>query len=248
MAVAAQRAVIQVVGVESLVGGYPHVVVALQHVGDVESPELLHGRSYLAAFQPATDIAQAIEAAVDIDPYGAVLVDVAQMDVGGIAEIAATADVADTAVGVEGIAEDAVACHMPQAALAVAVNLDGLAHQPTADITIAVGRSDTVHGAHVQHQHALVVGYPQALVTVFGKALARVADAAAAGRQARSEKAIAVVAHGTTAIAGHPDKAATVHEDVVDIVVGQAGGQVEAGDVITLQQRRLRPTGNNGQH
>ena len=133
--------------------------------------------------------------------------------------IAHAADMFHAAVLPEGVAIDAVTCHVPQPALRVAIDLDSLLLQQMADVDIAVGRHRTVHGSHVNEHHALVVSHPKPLVTVFGKALARVTDGSVLSQQVGPHVRIAVVAHRTAAIAADPHKALAIYEDVVDIVV-----------------------------
>jgi hypothetical protein len=170
--------------------------------------------------------------------------------------------VADGAVGSEGVSEDAVAHDVPEGSLTVAIDSDGLAPEEVCDVAMGGGGGggshggyDGGHGACVEDVYTFVVGYPEAVIGVFSKAFAGVAKSGwmwvtvgiggwCGWCEEGSGEAVAVVAHGTTAVGGYPDEALTVDEDVVDVVVWQSCGEVEGGDVIALEERGLSPGGN----
>ena len=108
-----QRTVKEVVGMQPVVGGYPHRAARLQQVGDIGALHLPHRGSYLTAFQPVAHLGEPEKTVLNGNPHRTVLLDVTDADVGCIAMIAATADVPHTPLPVEGIAVDAVAHDMP---------------------------------------------------------------------------------------------------------------------------------------
>ena len=237
--IATQTAVIEAVVVESAVGGNPDAVAAFQQVGDVHSSELPHDGSQFAAFQPSACFAESVESFVDVGPYRSVAVDVADADIGCDAQATQTAHVCYAAVGGKSISVDAVARHVPQGTLRVAVHPDRLLCQQSAHIALPVGRHGAAHGVQVGHHHTLVVGRPQPLVAVFGKALARVADAAVGRFRTQAHERISVVAYGTASVAGHPDEALAIDKDMVDVIVWQSSCQVETRHVVPLGKRIL---------
>ena len=92
-------------------------------------------------------LSQPVESVLYIDPYRAVLFDIAQGDVRGVGLVVTGTDVFDAAVFGEGVTVDAVACHLPNAPFAVGIDADGRACQLATDVTIAVNGGDIVHRA-----------------------------------------------------------------------------------------------------
>ena len=153
MAECRQGAGILVVGIQPQVRCYPHRVAAFQQVGHVQPLQLCNSWSNVTAYQRRSAFRQAVQAAVDVNPYGTVMFDVADVNVGRVTTIVALADVCHASCFVESIAEYAITRHVPHGTLCIAIHLDGILCQPAAEVYAG-------HRPHVNYRRALVEGHP----------------------------------------------------------------------------------------
>ena len=117
MMIVTQAAVVHIVGIETLIGGNPDIIVAFQQVGHIQAPQTVHDRRYLPAFQSSVNFTNAIESIININPYCPILFNVANADIWCITLTMKTADVTDTTIVSKGITIDGIARQMPQGAL-----------------------------------------------------------------------------------------------------------------------------------
>jgi hypothetical protein len=122
---------------------------------------------------------------------------------------------------------------MPQVSLGVTIDFDGGTLKAEAGGLRVEGGgwnvegwSDIMHGTHIYNNSHLVIGYPQPVMTVFGKTLAGVAGHFSRGGNGFGE-GIAVVTHSAAAIRRNPDKALAISKYTIDIIVGQTCQKVK---------------------
>jgi hypothetical protein len=122
---------------------------------------------------------------------------------------------------------------MPQVTLSITIDFDGGTLKAESGGLMVKGGglrvegwSDVMHGTHIHNNSHLVIGYPQPVMTIFGKTLAGVAGHFSRGGNGFGE-CIAIVTHSTAAIRRNPDKALAISKYTIDIIVRQTCQKVE---------------------
>ena len=212
---------IGIIGKQAYVGRNPHGTATFQHIGNVSTLQTLHHGCYIPEHQLTVLFYQTVQSVLHIDPYRTVMVDINQTHLRGITTVTAFTDMIHAAVLLEGIAENSIACKVPQTALRITIHLHRRTFQQFTDITFPKFRYRTAHGSHIHHGGLLVIGHPQPLVPIFGKALTGIARTACMAFQYGHGERITVIAHGSTSIGGYPYKTLTISKYLVYMQMGQ---------------------------
>ena len=102
-------------------------------------------------------------------------------------------------------------------------------------VAVAVTSSVAANGDNgpqrleVGHTDSFIVGRPKTLESIFTDTPAGIT---VDGYATDSLKPVAVIAHESAPIGGNPDESETVGKDIIDMIFGQAGFDVEVGHIV----------------
>ena len=218
-----------VVPIKAGIGGYPHIGIAAQHIGHEQTAEYAHGRSYLFAHQPVASFFKPIETTVDIGPHLPVALHIFQHHIGRIRTVTARGHIHHIAPAAESEQEDAVARDEPYPAERIGIDSCGRSANEFAYISVAANGDNGPQRLEVGHTDSFIVGRPKTLESIFTDTPAGIT---VDGYATDSLKPVAVIAHESAPIGGNPDESETVGKDIIDMIFGQAGFDVEVGHIV----------------